>query len=438
MSFVLALLLLAQAEPATSAERQTELAKTLVTQLAAGEFEKATTPFDGTMKKAAPGSLLKGTWDETIALYGKFEKTGTSRVEAAPPYQIVFVTMHFARGRLAAKVVFNAEDKVAGFFFVPAGKYEPPAYVQPDKFREVEIPVGKGLFPLPGTLTLPAGEGPFPAVVLVHGSGPHDRDETIGPNKPFRDLAQGLASRGIAVLRYEKATKQHALTLALLGSSLTVKQETINDAVAAVDGLTTRKEIDPKRIFVLGHSLGGMLIPRIAAASDKIAGFISLAGSTRPMEDLIVEQTKYILSLEGELSDEHKQQLAQIEAQVAKVKSAELTDKTPASELPLGVPAKYWLDLRGYDPAEAAKQVAQPLLLLQGERDYQVTLVDFARWRTAVGGRVNVKMIAYPDLNHLFMAGKGKSAPAEYFEPGNVAETVIVDVAKWIQAQPGK
>lgn len=438
MSFVLTLLLLAQTEKpalATSAPRQIALAKSLVTQLAAGEFEKATEGFDATMKKGLPAASLKPVWEGTLALYGKFEQTGATRVEAAPPYQIIFVTLHFARGRLDAKVVFNAEDKIAGFFFVPAGKYEMPTYVKPDSFRESEIQVGKGFFPLTGTLALPQGDGPFVAVILVHGSGPHDRDETIGPNKPFRDLAQGLASQGIAVLRYEKRTKQHALTMALLGSNVTVKEETVSDAAAAVDTLTAQKQIDPGRIFVLGHSLGGMLIPRIAAANDKIAGFISLAGSTRPMEDLVLEQTKYILSLEGELSDEARQQLAQIEAQVAKVKSDEFTETTPAGELPLGVPAKYWLDLRGYDPAEAAKKIAQPLLILQGERDYQVTLADFARWRAAIGQRENVKLIAYPQLNHLFMAGKGKSVPAEYFEPGNVAEPVIVDIARWIQAQ---
>jgi dienelactone hydrolase len=441
MSFVLTLLLLAQTEkpaPAHNVERQTALAQALVAQLAAGEFDKVTEPFDATMKKAFPAASIKGVWEGTLALYGKFEKAGETRAEAAPPCNIIFVTMHFARGRLDAKVVFNAEDKIAGFFFVPAGKYESPAYVKPAAFREVEIQVGKGLFPLAGTLAIPSGDGPFPAVILVHGSGPQDRDETIGPNKPFRDLAQGLASQGIAVLRYEKRTKQHPLAMALLGSSLTVKEETVNDAAAAVETLAVQEKIDPQRIFVLGHSLGGMLIPRIAAASDKAAGFISLAGSTRPMEDLVLEQTKYILSLEGEPSDENRKQLAQVEQQVAKVKSEELTAQTPASELPLGVPPQYWLDLRGYDPAAAAKKITQPLLILQGERDYQVTLADFARWREALDERKNVKLITYPQLNHLFMAGKGKSVPAEYFQPGNVDETVINDIAKWIREQHGK
>ena len=137
-------------------------------------------------------------------------------------------------------------------------------------------------------------------MILVHGSGPHDRDETIGPNKPFRDLAHGLASQGIAVLRYEKRTKEHPVRMAMSVNTITVKEETIDDAVAAFEALKSQEKIDPKRIFVLGHSLGGTLLPRIGKAKDGIAGFISLAGSTRPMEDLVLEQTRYILSLERE------------------------------------------------------------------------------------------------------------------------------------------
>ena len=113
-------------------------------------------------------------------------------------------------------------------------------------------------------------------MILVHGSGPHDRDETIGPNKPFRDLAHGLASQGIAVLRYEKRTKEHPIRMALSVNTITVKEETIDDAVAAFEALASQEKIDPKRIFVLGHSLGGTLLPRIGKAKDGIAGFISL------------------------------------------------------------------------------------------------------------------------------------------------------------------
>jgi len=316
--------------------------------------------------------------------------------------------------------------------FTPSGKYKRPAYADPAKFDEEEVTVGKGLLSLPGTLSVPKGDGPFQALVLVHGSGPNDRDETIGPNKPFRDLAHGLASRGVAVLRYEKRTKQHQIMMALVSSSITVKEETIDDAVAAVETLTGHKRVDAQRVFVLGHSLGGMLVPRIGKAKDAIAGFIIVAGSTRPLEDSVLEQTRYIVSLAGKLTAEEQEKVRELERQVARVKSPDLSPATPKSELPFGAPPGYWLDLRGYEPAKEAKDLRRPMLILQGERDYQTTMEDFANWRKALASRKDVKLASYPRLNHLLMEGEGKSRPEEYARPGNVAAIVVEDIASWI------
>jgi hypothetical protein len=235
------------------------------------------------MKKALPADKLQEVWDGLVKQHGPLERTTETRTEKIQQYRAVYVSCQFQRGLLDAKVVFDSDNKISGLFFVPAGKYKPPAYADFSKFTEEEVSVGKGLLSLPGTLALPKGDGPFPAVVLVHGSGPNDRDETIGPNKLFRDLAHGLASRGIAVLRYEKRTKHHPIMMALAVNRITVKEETVDDAVAACDVLASHEKIDPTRILVLGHSLGGMLIPRIGKAKDGIAGFISLAGSTRPL-----------------------------------------------------------------------------------------------------------------------------------------------------------
>ncbi len=426
----------AESPPAAVAdETNIAAARTLVEQLTAGKFAKVVEKFDLTMRVLLPASSLQTAWEATGSAYGKFQRISNARTQKVDKFQIVFVTLEFARGKLDTKVVYDDKQRVAGLFFVPHGKYQTPGYVKPDAFREVEVSIGKGFFPLPGTLSLPGGDGPFPAIVLVHGSGPNDRDETIGPNKIFRDLAQGLASQGIAVLRYEKRTRQHPLNMLLIGNRLTVKEETIDDAVAAFEMLTRHENIDPKRILVLGHSLGGMVLPRILSARDAIAGGISLAGAARPLEDLILEQTKYIHSLDGEPTPEQQREIEQITQQVAKVKSAELTIKTSASELPLGITSSYWLDLKDYDPPAAAKSLRQPLLFLQGERDYQVTMDDFAIWKRALQDRQLTEFISYPRLNHLFLAGEGKSSPVEYLTPGNVDEHVINDIATWVKRQ---
>lgn len=412
-----------------------EKAKHFVSQMAAGEFDKAVEAFDATMGRVLPATKLNEIWSGIVKQYGPLRRAADTRTEMVQQYRVVYVTCEFERGKLDAKVVFNTNGEIGGLFFVPSGQYQRPNYVDPARFVEEDETIGEGMMRLPGTLSLPLGNGPFPAVVLVHGSGPNDRDETIGPNKPFRDLAHGLSSRGIAVLRYEKRTKEHPILMSLMKSSITVKEETIDDAVAAVRLVRTHNKIDTNRIFVLGHSLGGMLIPRIAEAEAGMAGFICLAGSARPLEDHVLEQTKYILSLDGELTEEEKTKLQELERQVAQVKSPDLAASTPAKDLPLGAPASYWLDLRGYDPAKEAKTVRTPILVLHGERDYQVTMEDFAKWKDALAERHDVKLISYPQLNHLFIEGQGKSTPQEYSLPGNVAVVVIEDVAKWIENQ---
>lgn len=415
-------------------ENDEHVAKTrrLVSQMAAGQFDAAVEPFDQTMKRVLPAGKLDEVWNGVIEQFGTFEESAETRVEQVQQYTLVFVTCKFALGKLDAKVVFNPQGEIGGLFFVPSGKYQPPGYVDRRKFDEEEVTLGTGLLRLPGTLSIPKGEGPFPAIVLVHGSGPNDRDETIGPNKPFRDLAQGLASRGIAALRYEKRTKAHPILMSLSSGNVTVNEETVDDALVAVKLLRNHARIRPDGVFILGHSLGGMLIPRIAQGNEAIAGFISLAGSARPLEDLALDQTRYILSLDGELTEEDNARIEKLEAQVARVKSPDLSLSTPPEDFPLGVPASYWIDLRDYDPAKEIKAVQRPILVLHGERDYQVTTEDFERWRMALTGRDNARLISYPELNHLFIAGSGKSTPQEYSAPGNVAAVVIEDIAEWI------
>lgn len=406
----------------------------LVAGLARGEIAPLLERFDEAMAGALPAEALAGLWPSLEAQGGALTGFDRVRSEERDGLTAVIVTAAFARVKLDVRVVFTAEEQITGLFVQPAKldhAYASPPYVDATRFTEEELTLGEAKWALPATLALPKTAGPHPAVVLVHGSGPNDRDETIGPNKPFRDLAHGLASRGIAVLRYDKRTLVHGEALvAELGAALTLREETIDDALAAATRLRDLPAIDPTRIFVLGHSLGGTVIPRIAKDDPALAGFVILAGSTLPLADTMLRQTRYIAGLDGPESPEAARAIAALEEQVERVNA--LREGDDARDLLLGVGAAYWLDLAAHDPASLIAEETRPVLVLHADRDYQVTLDDFARWETALGDKESATLKRYPALDHLFIPGEGPSRPSDYQRPGHVAEEVVADIAAFV------
>jgi len=404
--------------------------------LSEGKYTEATLNFDSRMQQALPAEKVKQVWQNLQAQAGSFKGQLSARSAERGNYRIIFVPCAFENANLDAKIIFNPNDQIAGLFFVPgkaAQTWQTPDYVQPNSFTEIDTLHLANEWALPATLTLPKGEGPFPAIILVHGSGPLDRDESIGPNKPFRDLAWGLASRGIAVLRYEKRTKFYAHKMDSLKDKITVMDETVDDALAAVTLLRKTPKIDPDKIIILGHSLGGTLIPRIASLYPRIAGFIIMAGATRPLEDLIVKQFKYIYELDGKMSPQEKTQWEAIKRKAANVKKLKPGSKMNPADLPFGAAPAYWLDLKNYNLPALAAKMNKPVLVMQGQRDYQVTLEDYNGWKKALAGKKKVTFKLYPDLNHLFISGKGKSSPIEYQQAGHINLEVIADIARWVK-----
>jgi hypothetical protein len=437
-ALLLAVLCLAVPAKTQPTESWIDLGRAVATELSGRQLAKVEARFDGTMAAALPASRLEAIWDGLLAQVGAFRAIAGARVEEVQGYHVVFVTCQFEKATLDAKLVFDAQRRLAGLFFVPSQpkvEWTPPEYAKTGSFRERALVVGSDPWQLPGMLTLPEGPGPFPAVVLVHGSGPQDGDETLGPNKPFKDLAWGLASRGVAVLRYTKRTAEHGAKLRLDAGTFTVEEETVADARAALALAAQQPEIDRGRVFLLGHSLGGMLAPRIAKGAP-VAGIILMAANARPLQTLVVEQVRYITSLDPAGAAAGAAAVHDAEEAAREIESPTLQPATPVKLLGTTIPGSYFLDLRGYDPVRAAAALPVPILVLQGERDYQVTRADFDAWKAALAEGPRATFHLYPGLYHLFLPsstpGNGLGSPADYEKPGHVAAAVVDDIASWI------
>ncbi len=427
-------LLPAPAQAATLDPEQERLATRFLDLLDAAKYKDALAMGTPKIQQDLSNGKLQQAWEGVPATFGKRTSRGQPRGELIDGQSVVSSRLQFDALALDARVVFDAKNAISGFWIVPASDAPAATAKKADsRHRERELSVGEQRTALPATLTLPKGDGPFPAVVLVHGSGPHDRDETIGPNKPFLDLADGLADHGIAVLRYEKRTKAHPEAFA--DGAFTVDDETVNDALAAVALLRTQDDIDPRRIFVAGHSLGALMAPRIGQRDPAIAGLILLAAPASKLEDIVVRQTRYLARLQGQSDAEIDKALAAIEPQRQAVKHlAEAV--APGTALPLGLPASYWRDLERYDPIATARLIKQPMLILQGGRDYQVTPADeFSQWREAFATNSRFELIEYPVLGHAFMPGGDPPGPKDYLLPGHVDGKVIDDIAAWIKSE---
>jgi dienelactone hydrolase len=403
----------------------------------AGRFAEIAELFAPPLRAMVPPEALQAAWAAELSQRGPVSQVGTPGTEPVPGGAVVTIPVTFTRGETTVVVTVSDDGWLGGIQLKPAGQQEqpdrpwqPPPYADPGSFGEQEVTLGTGPLAVPGTLSLPRRGGPLPGVVLLGGSGPVDRDETIGSNKPFKDLAWGLASRGVAVLRFDKVTHAHGGEVSK-NPAFTLTDEYVPAAVAAVGLLGQQPAVD--RIFLAGHSLGGSVAPRVAVAGPPVAGLVILAGGAEPLHWSMVRQFRYLAALDPSPLAAPEPVLAAVTRQAELVDSPGLSPATPAADLPFAVPAPYWLDLRGYDPPAAAAALGKPVLLLQGGRDYQATVAgDLTRWRAGLAGRPDVTIRVYEADNHLFFPGSGPSAPAEYEPPQHLDPAVVADIVSWL------
>jgi len=348
----------------------------------------------------------------------------------------VSVVLRTPSTALEAVVSVDSRGRLLNLQVTPlAVPWQHPDYAVPTSFDEVELNLGDRPLVVGATLSLPKGaQGRVPAVVLLSGGGAFDRDMTMGNNRIGKDLAWGLASRGIAVLRFDRAAHTHP-TVVARNPDRTPTDDYVPFGAAAFDALRVHPAIDPARIVLVGHSMGGSFAPRIAAARRDVSGLVLLAAEAQPMNQAAVRVMKYLAALDP-ASPTLRDAAAAMEELAANVDSPQLSRRTDPRTLPFGYSGAYWLDVRGYDPIRTATDVAKPMLILQGGRDYQVTVDDdLALWRAAFEGRDDVTIRVYDNDDHLFFSGTGPSTPALYEPRQHVDEAVVADIAHWITAR---
>lgn len=383
-------------------------------------YAKAYTFFDETVKSQMSESVLKDTEQQLNSQLGNFNKI----IEFNNESDTYFFYSDFENMKLDIKITFNENSKIIGFFFTPHKEFKTQNSLGNDlniKSNNVE---------LKGTLLIPNENNLKKLVVFVHGSGPQDRNETIFENKPFKDIAENLFQKGVASYRFDKRTLSNPESF---NDKITIDDEVTSDVINIVNYFKQEKEYADYEIIVLGHSLGANLLPRIANQTNQISKIILLAGNARPMDKLIIEQYEYLYKQSP--TKELQTATNSLKEQVAFLNSKEFNVNTPKEKLPLNLPSYYWKSILDYNPLQEVQKVKIPILILQGERDYQVTMQDFNLWKNALKTNKTATFISYLKLNHLFISGESPSTPKEYSIKGSVDEKVINDIKDFISTK---
>jgi dienelactone hydrolase len=300
---------------------------------------------------------------------------------------------------------------------------------------EEKIVVGHGTkYPLNGLLTLPdAQSNDIPAVVLVQGSGSSDMDAKVAALTPFKDIAAQLAAKGIASIRYDKRSKAHPLKMIRDPDGLTIREETIYDAVLAADMLRKHPRIG--KVFIFGHSQGGMQAGRIDAEGGNFDGLIIAAGSTRSLREIMRDQTKEeLFGRKGLIKRFADRQTARMMSKLDGIEN--LTDEeAKQKKLFGGTTAYYFLEMERNPPSTYLADIDKPVFVFQGDKDFHVSVEkDFEGFREILGDNPHATFKVYSGLNHAFTTSVATGTIKDYKVPGKVDTRVTDDIADWIHA----
>ncbi len=429
-------------------------ARKIISLLNEGKYKEVMSLFDSTMKKAAPESRLRDVWVSLIKDSGNLEAQLQDTTFEVKGYDIVIVTCKFARSYQDIRLVFDKSGEVAGLFFSPhkdasqqsgttqnmkdhgQSEIHGATYIS----RDVTFENEDAHIKLAGTLTLPDSIGRFPAVLLIPGSGPMDRDETVMGHKIFLVLADYLTRNGIAVLRVD----DRGIGESTGNFQTATLKDFASDAMAGVRYLESLSEIKHNEIGLIGHSEGGIIAPMVADESHHVAFMVLLGAPGLPGERILTSQGALIMKANGapdsiiEINRSLQQQLfavvktekdsAKAEQRLRKiledglvrlgmVSAAQREEASAFINGQLNFLLSPWMkSFLTYDPRPALEKVKCPVLALWGSKDLQVPpsenlpAVEDALKK---GGDEDIKTMELDGLNHLFQDAKTGS-PTEY------------------------
>ncbi|RZK49523.1 MAG: DUF3887 domain-containing protein [Pedobacter sp.] len=398
--------------------------------LDAAQFDSAHVFIDNNEKSKITPELLKQIWEETITKNGKIKSLQPIQSKVQGDFFSVTLEGVFENDNQNFILFFNKAENIVGIFSPPKpASYKPAVYADTTKFSQTSTYLGEGNKQLAAILTVPKNTKNFPIVIFVHGSGPSDMDMTVGANKPFKDIAEGLAAQGIASIRYVKRTLVYSGDFS---GAFTVKEEVLNDVDLAIEVAKKVNGVDAKQIYLYGHSLGGMLVPKVAESKSEVKGIIISAAPARILTDIMVDQNKAAVARLNDTSATIQNELTKAIKMLDATRISSL-DGIKADSLIVGLPASYWVSLNTIDQVGITQKLKKKVLVIHGGNDFQVGKIDFDIWEKQLSNQKLATTKFYPDLNHLLSEQSEMGTTAQYQVPANVSEQLIKDIAAWIK-----
>ncbi|MCE2740307.1 MAG: dienelactone hydrolase family protein [Sphingobacteriales bacterium] len=407
----------------------------IVKMLSTKQFEAISKQVDSAYQSSYPAYVLEKDWAELTGTYGQYKSAKPVNYEVSPYYHFIAFKIQFEYLPYIFNISFNSAGKIIYISFMEAHKiYVAPDYCEVSKFLERKITVVNGMYELPGILSAPAAPGKKPLVIILPEAGPTDKDGSYEENKPYKDLAWGLASKGFAVFRYEKRSNNYGIFLLkdkAAYEKFTPREDLLDDLYKIIDSLKTMDDINPEKIFILGHGQGGMLAPLIAKERKEVAGVIMMGANAKRTQEMMIDQYKYLSKVTPEKKAEYEAQTRNAIRSMNK----KLNPLTEHHLMPYDVQATYWIWLNQYPHLDISKRLNKPQFVMHGERDYQANMENYELWKKTLEKNKKATIKLYPRLNHLFYAGDTQSTYSEYYLKSNIPENVIIDISNWLSNQ---